>query len=273
MLMLPVLPSLPARGRSGSRQRGFTLIELLAVIAIIAILAGLLLPALSRAKGQAQGTACLGNIRQLMLAWSMYADDSLDRYVNNHGIDQTRADRNTWVNNVLDWTASEENTNLVYVTRGLLGPYAGGAAGVFHCPSDKSRALCGPRTRSYSMNSQVGDPGVLTNRFNPDYIQFYKAGDLPVPAQIFVFIDEHPDTINDGFFMNRLHEPNWGNLPASYHNRAAMLSFADGHTESHRWQVPDTVRPPEQGAAAGSPPAVPPTDFDWLRDHTSVLRN
>ena len=271
--MLPVLPSLRARGRSGSCRRGFTLIELLVVIAIIAILAGMLLPALSRAKGQAQGTACLGNIRQLMLAWSMYADDSLDRYANNHGIDQTRAERNTWVNNVLDWTASEENTNLVYVTHGLLGPYAGGAAGVFRCPSDKSRALCGARTRSYSMNSQVGDPGVLTNRFNPDYIQLYKAGDLAVPAQIFVFIDEHPDTINDGFFMNRLHEPNWGNLPASYHNRSAMLSFADGHTESHRWLVPDTVRPPEQGAAAGSLPAVPPTDFNWLRDHTSVLRN
>jgi prepilin-type processing-associated H-X9-DG protein len=93
---------------------------------------------------------------------------------------------------------------------------------------------------------------------------------MPNPAQIFVFIDEHPDTINDGFFMNRLETPNWGNLPASYHNGSASLSFADGHTEAHRWRVADTIRPPKQGGASGGFPASPPLDFEWLRERSSV---
>ena len=256
-----------------ARSLGFTLIELLVVIAIIAILAGLLLPALSRAKAKAQGSACFGNIRQLSLAWTMYADDFQDRFVNNHGIDETREKRDNWVNNVLDWSASPENTNVLLVTRGLLGSQAGESAAVFRCPADKSRAESGPRTRSYSLNSLVGNPGVLTNRFNPDYVQFFKSSDVTTPSQIFVFLDEHPDTINDGFFMNRLYELKWGNLPASYHNGAATLSFADGHVESHRWQVPGTIRPPIQGGAGGSPEAVPPADFDWLKQRSSVLRN
>jgi prepilin-type N-terminal cleavage/methylation domain-containing protein len=261
----------PATPRPGSR--GFTLIELLVVIAIIAILAGLLLPALSGAKARGHAAACTGNIRQLTLAWSLYADDAQDRYVNNHGIDETRARRNNWANHVLDWTASEENTNTVYLTTSLLGPYTSGAIGIFRCPADRSRSAAGPRLRSYSMNSLVGDPGVLTNRFNPDYIQFFRSADLRAPSRTFVLLDEHPDTLNDGFFMNRLHEYKWGNLPGSYHYGGAILSFADSHVESRRWVVPGTVRPPVQGTATGSPDAAPPTDFDWLRERTSERQN
>lgn len=253
-------------------QSGFTLIELLVVIAIVAILASLLLPALAKAKAKAQGVGCLNNTKQLSQAWFQYADDNADRFVNNHGIDETRVRRQNWVNNVEDWTASEENTNLVYLTGAKLSSYLAQSTPVFKCPSDKSVALSGPRIRSMSMNSLVGDPGVLTNQFNPDFVQFYKAAEVPNPANIFVFLDEHPDTINDGFFMNRLNDYQWGNLPASYHNGATSLSFVDGHVESHRWAVADTDRPPVQGAAKGPINAVPPTDFQWLRDRSSVLK-
>ena len=88
-----------------------------------------------------------------------------------------------------------------------------------------------------------GRSGELTNRFNPLYVQFYKNADIVSPSGTFVFLDEHADTINDGFFVNRLDDYAWGNPPGSYHNRGVNLSYADGHLESHRWLVPETVRP------------------------------
>ncbi len=94
------------------------------------------------------------------------------------------------------------------------------------------------------MNSLVGDPGELTNRFNPSFQQYFREADVQNPSTIFVFLDEHPDTINDGFFMNRLEEaPKWGNLPASHHQGSANLAFADGHVENHRWSHREPVPP------------------------------
>ena len=121
------------------------------------------------------------------------------------------------------------------------------------------------------MNAMVGNPGELTNRFNPAYIQFYKKPDIRNTSGTFVFLDEHADTINDGFFVNRLDDYVWGNLPGSYHNGAANFSFADGHLESHRWVVPDTIRPVTHARIAAFP-AVPTTDFDWVKNRTSVKR-
>ena len=254
-------------------RRAFTLIELLVVIAIIAILAGLLLPALSGAKTRAQGASCLSNIKQLSLGWFLYADEHADLLVNNHGKPETAAKRQTWANNVLDWGTSDDNTNSRLLTESLLGPFTGRSTAVFKCPSDKSVAANGPRIRSYSMNAMVGDPGELTNRFNPDYLQFFKGSQILKPSGIFVFLDEHPDTLNDGFFVNRLNDNEWGNLPGSYHHRSANFSFADGHVEIHRWLVPDTIRPPVQGGVGGTIPAAPSTDFDWVRERTSLRKN
>lgn len=258
--------------REDNRQ-GFTLIEVLVVVGIIAVLAALLLPALAQAKAKAQEIQCASNLKQLSLAWELYADDNLDLLVNNHGIQETLRTRQNWANNVQDWLNSDGNTNLVTLTGGKLAPYLDQATGVFKCPSDHSMAENGPRIRSMSMNSLVGDPGELTNRFNPQFIQFFRSEEIPVPANIYVFLDEHPDTLNDGFFMNRWEDYVWGNLPASYHNGAANLSFADGHVESHRWVVGDTRRPAVHGGASGTFPASPPTDFGWLKDRTSVRRN
>ncbi len=265
------MKNLPARsvGEHTHSRQGFTLIELLVVLAIIAILAGLLLPVLATSKSKAQGITCGNNIRQLSLASNLYADENGSRLVNNHGKPQTVSLRNTWANNVEDWLSSDDNTNTAYLSGSLLGPYTGHSWQIYKCPSDRSMADNGDRIRSMSMNSQVGDPGELTNRFNPLYMQFFKVTDMPNPAGTFVFLDEHPDTINDGFFMNILENEAWGNLPASYHNGAGNLSFADGHFESRRWADASTVRPPVRGAVGGIIAAAPGTDYNWLKARTS----
>jgi prepilin-type N-terminal cleavage/methylation domain-containing protein len=257
-------------------RRAFTLIELLVVIAVIAVLAGLLLPALGRARSRALATQCLGHARQLQFALQLYADDHADRLVNNHGVGETRARRDTWANHVLSWENAPDNTNAALVTDALLGRYAGRSAAVFRCPADTARSDNGRRTRSLSLNSLVGNPGELTNRFNPGYVQAFKDTDARQPAAMFTFLDEHPDTINDGFFMNRLEEePRWGNLPATWHAQSSSLVFLDGHAETHRWVVggPEgTIRPNVKGGAGGIFPARPLTDWNWLTERSGTRR-
>lgn len=261
----------PVAQRPRHGDGGFTLVELLVTIAVIAILAALLLPALSRSRVRAEGMACANHLKQLHLAWVLYAEENAERLVNNHGVPETLSRRQTWANNVQDWEASDDNTNLVYLTESKLGPYAGRSARVYKCPSDREPGPNGARIRSMAMNAMVGDPGVLTNQFNPDYEQFFKAAQAPRPAEIFVFLDEQADTLNDGFFVNRLHEATWGNVPGSYHSGAANLSFMDGHAEMRKWRVPGTVQPVRR-ARMQPFPAAPPEDFNWLKERTSVRR-
>ena len=121
------------------------------------------------------------------------------------------------------------------------------------------------------MNGMVGNPGELTNRFNPLYSQFFKLGQISKPSGIFVFLDEQADTLNDGFFINALEDGFWGNVPGSYHNGAVNLTFADGHLETHRWQVPGTCRPVLKRRIDRFR-ADPVTDFEWLKERTSVKK-
>jgi len=250
----------------------FTLVELLVVIAIIAVLASLLLPTLATSKEKAQSLTCANNIKQLHLAWHLYADESADYLVNNHGVPETLALRQTWANNVQDWLASDDNTNLAYLSDSKLGPFASHSAKIYKCPSDREPAPNGPHIRSMSMNAMVGNPGELTNRFNPLYVQFFKQSEISRPANTFIFLDENADTLNDGFFVNRLEDGQWGNLPGSYHGGAGNFSFADGHVERHRWLVPSTVRTVQRTRVDAFAPS-PMTDFDWLKERTSFKKS
>ncbi|MCS5605957.1 MAG: prepilin-type N-terminal cleavage/methylation domain-containing protein [Alphaproteobacteria bacterium] len=225
-----------------SPSRAFTLIELLVVIAIIAILAALLLPALAKAKEKAKEQSCLVNTRQLMLAWMMYPDDYDGKMVSNHGIGETLAKRQNWVNNVMDHFLSKDNTNILFIKEALLSPYTSKSAGIYKCPSDrfltmKQRAAgWESRVRSFSMNCFVGDAGQLNapgpqNALSPGWRQFLRMGDIPKPSEIYVMLDEHPPSLNDGWF-HLYPTYGTGDEVASNHDGRATFSFADGHSET-----------------------------------------
>jgi prepilin-type N-terminal cleavage/methylation domain-containing protein len=286
------MPALAHRVRV--RRNGFTLVELLVVIAIIATLAGILLPALSQARARSQGIFCLNSTRQLTLAWMLYADDHDGQLPYNLGGSASRTNLN-WVNGLMTWDLSSDNTNLATLTGAALGPYVGGVTGIFRCPSDRAlsgvQSLAGwdRRIRSYSMNAMVGNAGTFTangfNVNNPGYKQYFKITQIRQPAEIFIFLDEHPDSIDDGYFLNKTTPAvygaygaagvQWHDLPASYHNRSTAFSFADGHSVLHHWLKSNTVRP-SAPFAANLPIDIPATpadekaDFQWVIEHMST---
>ena len=273
--------------RSVRTRRAFTLVELLVVIAIIGILCALLLPALAASRNSARATFCSNNLRQLSIATVLYADDANDRFPYNVGAKQIHAwtaQSNfwNWTTPIMSWENDTDNTNRVLLTTGGIGPYTSRSADIYRCPSDQVvsplQAALGwqRRVRSISMNAMIGDAGDFSrdgsNVNNPSYVQFFKTVQVPRPAGIFVFIEEHPDSINDGYFLNQIYSQRWNDLPASYHSGGANLTFADGHLEIHKWLEPST-KPAARPLAAGLPFGVPVSqqvDFRWLMARTSI---
>jgi len=230
----------------------FTLIELLVVIAIIAILAAMLLPALSQAKIKAQAISCLNNSKQIMLAWQMYLSDNNDRIVQSYhgGAAQSGSIASDpkaapWVVGWLDWGTSTDNTNVLFLTDdkyAKLGKYVGKNPNVFKCPADvylsgaqRSRGWTG-RVRSISGNIGVGDGNAKDGPWDTIYKHIKKSSEFiyPGPTDTWVYLDEHPCSINDAGFFNP-YVNSWVDQPASYHNGAAGFAFADGHSEIHKW--------------------------------------
>lgn len=267
---------------------GFTLIELLTAIAVIAVLASLLLPALTSAKSKGYTISCLSNERQLMLATLVYVTDFNDSLPYNLGVAEirklgTQNEFRNWTSPVLDWeSVNPDNTNTLLLTEGGIGPYTSRSARLYRCPKDsvvsdlQAQAGWTARVRSISMNAMVGNVGSFmqgtANVNNPYQRQFLRLGQIPQPARIFVLTEEHPDSITDGYFLNHPDTNLWVHLPASYHNGAANLAFADGHLETHKWHCASTT-PPSRAFAADLPLPVPATeraDFDWLMDRTTI---
>ena len=271
-----------ATGLARRPRRGFTLIELLVVIAIIAILAALLLPALARAKLKAQGVGCMNNLRQMMLGWRLYAEDHDDLLLASLNVGGNRV---LWCAGNLTYSSAQGNWDpQVDIARSPIMPYLGKNFAIWKCPADRTTVLNAsgqrvPRVRSNSMSQVFGAGGWLPAA---QFLTYDKLSAIRIPTKTWVLVDEHPDSINDAAFAVRMALPGIPSTmadvriidyPASFHGGACGFSFADGHSEIHRWrgkaiQVPVTGQLMQLNNPAGDSA----NDIVWLSDVTTVAK-
>ncbi|MEI2723695.1 MAG: DUF1559 domain-containing protein [Verrucomicrobiota bacterium] len=267
-----------SRGRFGS---GFTLIELLVVIAIIAILAAMLLPALSKAKEKGRAIACLNNLRQAGMAVHIYAGDFEDSFPPNF----SSSEPGSWVEGKMTWGVSTDNTNIQKMLKAALGPYLRNA-GVYKCPSDTYPAYFPgagylPRCRSIALNGFLEGGAYKTQ--NPgggsiwygDWRRYDRFSDVtdPKPTELWMMVDEHPDSINDGWMITDVTTPKgWRDLPGTLHAGACGFNFVDGHSEIKRWVETSTKIPVKRMDFEGSVFAGGSRDVEWMIKHSSARR-
>jgi prepilin-type N-terminal cleavage/methylation domain-containing protein/prepilin-type processing-associated H-X9-DG protein len=294
-------------GRNCKAMRAFTLIELLVVIAIIGILAALLLPVLSRTKTKAEGALCLNCGKQLMVGMTMYNGDNSDFFPPNPDDGNTIPGHNWASGQAGQGGAAEFDPDVLRdPLRSLLIGYLGQNVNLFHCPSDKrmgqydgtNTSMIGqvvPAARTFSMSQAVGTicpgfdagmghsgtptmavngpwlDGTHNHRRNSPWYTYGKASQIaaPGPSMLWVLIDEDAIGLNDAAFAFDMATPTWKDCPGSYHAGGCGFAFADGHSETHKWNI--IPRNEFNGGAITDP--VGQQDWGWMRDRTSANTN
>ena len=271
----------PGHGSADEAGRGFTRLELLVLLTVLALLVAVASP-VRGSTGLAKSLGCMENLRRLSAAWMLYADDNGGQFVGNyHGgfSPLASATERPWAVGWLDWGTSSDNTNVLYLTTlryAALSPYLGQDTSVYKCPADDylspaqaARGWSG-RVRTYSLSVVFGEGNAETGPFSLQTAHLRRRSD-PIrlsPQAAFVFLDEHPDSVNDPLFFVPNSPQNIVDVPGSHHEGAAWFTFADGHLELRRWESPELRRPVRLRSDVNVFVAPGNPDLQWLLDHT-----
>ncbi|HEX7858902.1 MAG TPA: hypothetical protein VF773_01105 [Verrucomicrobiae bacterium] len=277
-----------------SRTAGFVPIELLAIVAVLFLLVGIALPLTSRFKSKSASTICVSNHKQVVVAWQIYANEHEGKTANNFIIPSTmdaliRGTFDNWANNIMTWSAN--GIEGVSVTNqalagGTLNPYTSGDAKIYRCPSDNflspaQRARGWKyRSRTMAMNALIGRTEHSSNGptaggrswMDSSYRQWLKVGDIPQPATTWVTIDEHPDSVNDGFFVISIGSGIWADLPGALHGSSTTFSFADAHVETRKWRTKRLNVPVRYNFPTVTIDAEGRKDFAWYKENLGLVR-
>jgi prepilin-type N-terminal cleavage/methylation domain-containing protein/prepilin-type processing-associated H-X9-DG protein len=254
-----------------SRQHAFTLIELLVVISVIAVLMAILMPALKRAKEQGQRAVCHGNLKNLTLAWLMYADENDGKIVNGAGgfhylkggshvpdgtnpgiIERAWVGRGwgqNWNNRNVDNTGMTEREQKAAIREGALWPVAN-EYGCYKCPTGRKNeavtyaivdAMNGLYRGGTTASTSGGHPGAVGRRIGNTVLWVKRRTEIASPpaAERMLYIDEGAMTPDS--FAVHYNQNQWWDDPPVRHGDGTTLAWADGHVSHLKWRASETI--------------------------------